>query len=242
MLIIVSLGCGTLHAGDLLAKDSVSAAETSFNNYVDYMYHCIGDTSLTKDALRDGLIGYYNLKSQGKLKDTTKLTIVDFTQSGNNERLYVIDITNQSLIWKSLVAHGQKTGALYAKHFSNRSNSHQSSIGFYVTGQRWHDGRLGDCLQLYGKEYSNSKALTRGIIIHAADYATCEFINKYGTLGRSYGCPAVPFDGYNAFLDIIDNGTCYFIYYPSSGYKVQSKLINADAYLTEFAHDQNLYL
>lgn len=222
--------------------DSLVEVKSSFDNYIDYTYNILGDTTLTKEALSDGLRGYYQLKSQNKLKDTSILTIADFSQSCNNERLYVIDMTQLKIIWKSLVSHGEKSGGEYAKWFSNKEDSHQSSIGFYVTGQRWHDGRLGECLQLYGREYCNYHALTRGIIVHKADYANPEFIEKYGTLGRSYGCPAVPTEGYLEFLDLIDDGSCYFIYHPDWRYHRYSKMLNGRDYLIEFGFDLGFLL
>jgi len=239
-IILFLMMCSGLSSAKMVLPDSLQDTYSAFNNYVDFIYLQLDDSTLNKAALSDGLKGYFSLKNENKLKDTSVLTIVDFTQSGNQERLFVINPLSGDLYWKSLVAHGQKTGGLYAKHFSNKDNSHQSSIGFYVTGQRWNDYRLGECLQLYGKEYTNYKALTRGIIVHAAEYATCDFINKYGTLGRSYGCPAVPYDGYQDFLNLIDEGTCYFIYYPDWRYHGHSKVLNKRNYLIEFGQDFDL--
>ena len=34
--------------------------------------------------------------------------------------------------------------------------------------------------------------MDRNIVVHGADYATKEFMDKYGFLGRSLGCPAIP--------------------------------------------------
>ncbi len=228
---------GYVRAHNPVLPDSVSEVKTSFENYVDYVYIQVNDSSLNKQSLYEGLRGFYQLKYEGKIKDTSKLTIVDFSKSGNEERLYVLDLKENTLLWKSLVSHGEKTGGLYAKHFSNTQDSHQSSLGFYVTGQRWHDSRLGECLQLYGREYCNYRALTRGIIVHKADYANCEYIERNGTLGRSYGCPAVPEEGYLDFVNLIDEGTCYFIYHPNRNYHRYSKLLNRKDYLIEFGRD-----
>jgi hypothetical protein len=236
-LAFVLLVSGFAHANNPVLPDSVKEVKTSFENYVDYMYLQVNDSSMNKQSLAEGLRGFYQLKAEGKIKDSSKLTIVDFSKSGNEERLYVIDLFENTLLWKSLVSHGEKTGGLYAKHFSNTTDSHQSSLGFYVTGQRWHDGRLGECLQLYGREYCNYKALTRGIIVHKADYANCEYIEQNGALGRSYGCPAVPEEGYEDFVNLIDEGTCYFIYHPNRNYHRYSKLLNRRDYLIEFGRD-----
>lgn len=243
LILISFLLCSlTGKATNPVLPDSLMETKTAFSNYVDFLYLQIDDTTLNKLALEDGLKGYFYLKSENKLNDTSVLTIVDFTKSANEDRLICINPIEGKLLWKSVVSHGEKSGGLYPYKFSNKTDSHQSSIGFFVTGQRWNDHRLGECLQLYGKEYSNYKALTRGIIVHAADYATCEFMDTYGELGRSYGCPAVPHDGYEEFLDLIDNQSCYYIYHKDWRYHHYSKILNRKNFLIEFGRDFGLLL
>jgi hypothetical protein len=232
ILLVLSLVFGV----NTRAQDS-SYVKQEFDVYAENFYHCLNDTSLSYEAFYLGLKGYYHLKHEGELEDTTVFSVVDFSQSGNDRRFYILSILEERILHKSVVAHGQKTGGLYAKQFSNVNNSHQSSYGFYVTATKWDDHRLGTCLQLRGKEYCNWKALTRGIVIHAADYATEDWIKKYGTLGRSYGCPALPFKDYDKVMELIDNRTAYFIYYPSRNYKRYSKIINSESYLDEFSED-----
>lgn len=233
IILVWFLSCFALSS---VAQDSLKVEE-EFNLYSENFYNCLNDTSLTYDAFRQALQGYYHLKAQAELEDTTVFSVVDFSKSGNEKRFYVISILEERVLHKSLVAHGQKTGGLYAKNFSNTDNSHQSSYGFYVTATKWDDSRLGTCLQLRGKEYCNWKALTRGIVIHAADYATEEWVRKYGTLGRSYGCPALPFKEYDKVMELIDNRTAYFIYFPSKNYQRYSKILNSSIYLGEFSKD-----
>lgn len=72
----------------------------------------------------------------------------------------------------------------------------------------------------------NDRAAEREIIIHGADYATEDFIRKYGHLGRSFGCPALPPDLNKPIIDSIKGGTCLFIYNPDESYIRSSPLLN----------------
>ena len=49
------------------------------------------------------------------------------------------------------VAHGRGSGGEFARSFSNRPESHKSSLGFYVTG-RTYSGQHGLSLQINGIE------------------------------------------------------------------------------------------
>ena len=68
--------------------------------------------------------------------------------------------------------------------------------------------------------------MQRAIVIHAAKYAEASFIKKYGRLGRSFGCPALPAENYDEIIDLIKGGTLLFIYFPESGYLDESSILN----------------
>jgi hypothetical protein len=142
-----------------------------------------------------------------------------------NKRLYVIDLDNYFLLYNTLVAHGAKSGKEMASLFSNKSSSHKSSLGFYVTGETY-NGSNGYSLKLRGMEKGiNDYALKRGIVMHGADYVSEEYGASQGYIGRSYGCPALPADISHDLIDIVKDGTCLFIYSPSTTYKARSKMI-----------------
>ena len=93
-----------------------------------------------------------------------------------------------------------------------------SSLGFFVTGETYH-GKHGLSLRLDGVEPGiNDKARERAIVIHAAQYATMQFVNKHGRLGRSFGCPALPPEKNKTIIQSIKNKSCVFIYYPEESY------------------------
>ncbi|MCB9222831.1 MAG: murein L,D-transpeptidase catalytic domain family protein [Crocinitomicaceae bacterium] len=219
----------------LLAQDSVlQIAIANFESYSAYLYHELGETELTYEAFRQGLIGYTNLAKRGELSRLDTLTIIDFTKPSNEPRFFIIDLCHREVIHKSLVAHGVKSGRLYATHFSNEHNSHQSSLGFYVTTSTY-SGKYDLALRLKGMEYSNSHASSRGVVMHAANYVSYEFMEKNGCqLGRSYGCPSLPKEGFKDVVDMIKEGSCLFIYYPNRSYKRYSKYLNRKDYLEDF--------
>lgn len=175
------------------------------------------------------LEGYAKLKKDGRLGDKNILTIIDFSISSNQKRLWVIDLDNKKILHHTLVAHGRNTGQEFARNFSNTPESYKSSLGFYVTGTTYF-GKHGLSLYLEGVEKGvNDNAKRRSIVMHGAAYVSPDFIKKYGRLGRSLGCPALPMDESKAVISKLASNTCLFIYYPDKAYVANSKLINENA-------------
>ena len=169
--------------------------------------------------------GYTQLKSQGFI-DKDFLTIIDFSLSSNEERLWVIDMVSKKVVLHSLVAHGRNSGEEFATKFSNKAESFQSSLGFYATGEVY-QGKHGLSLRLDGLEYGiNDNARNRAVVIHGADYVSEKFANAQGRLGRSLGCPAVPYAIHKDFINLIKDKSCLFIYHPSRTYLAKSKLVS----------------
>lgn len=174
-------------------------------------------------------VGYMNLKAAQKL-NTQKhiLTICDYSLSANKNRMWVIDMQNNKVLLNTYVAHGQGTGDEYAKAFSNKEGSHQSSIGFYVTGDTY-QGSHGLSLYLHGMDEGyNSAAYERAIVMHGAGYVSKDFISGTGRLGRSWGCPAVAADVSAQLIDCTKDGTCLFAYYPEDKYLATSYWLNQE--------------
>lgn len=222
-------------AGRSSSLDSVAAADDRFERFIEDLYLDLNDTILDKQSLLYGMRGYFKMKELDLLENDTILTIIDMGQTSEKERMYVIDLYARSIRYRSLVAHGQKTGSLKATRFSNNHGSHQTSLGFYVTGYAFDDDRLEYCMKLKGLERYNNNAWMRGVIVHTAWYATPEFLEKNGgVLGRSYGCPAMPYDNYCEIIDLIDDGTCYYIYHPASWQRGWSWYGSSTAYRSWF--------
>ena len=200
--------------------------DTHFNT--ERLYDSLGleHYGLSKKAWQYALKGYEKLLAKGKIENTGVITICDFSLSSRQKRLFLIDLKNGELIVNTYVAHGRKSGTEYARSFSNKANSHQSSIGFYITKNPYY-GENGLSLRLNGIESGfNDKALKRNIVVHGSEYASDDFLNCNNFLGRSYGCPAVPEGDIETIINTIKEGSCFFIYYPAKKYLASSKILN----------------
>ncbi len=185
------------------------------------------ELGLSRDIFDLAIKGMRKLESKGRLKNSNIVTIADYSQSSNHKRLYVIDLQHKKLLFNTYVAHGRNTGDEFAESFSNKEGSLKSSLGFYVTENPIQGSHTGFALMINGVEKGiNDNASKREIIIHAADYATENFILKNGRLGRSLGCPALPPDLNKPIIETIKGGTCLFIYNPDTDYIGSSSLLN----------------
>lgn len=187
----------------------------------------LADFGLSTEAFRFALRGFEKLKKEGKLLNESVLTIIDFSQSSNKKRMYVIDLYKKALLFNTYVAHGRNTGDEFAEKFSNIPGTFQSSLGFYLTENMAIGSKVGLSLVLKGLESGiNDKAREREIIMHGANYATEDFIQKHGRLGRSYGCPSLPPDLVKPVAETIKNGSLLFIYSADNNYLKKSTVLN----------------
>jgi hypothetical protein len=181
---------------------------------------------LNKSAFEYALKGYQHLLSNRKLGHNAVLSICDFSLSSRRKRLFIIDVDQQKLLLNTYVAHGRKSGAEYARAFSNSPESHMSSLGFYVTKNTYY-GDHGLALKIEGLEKGfNDNASGRNIVVHGSEYVGADYLRYNRMSGRSFGCPAVPAEQTSKVINTIKNGSCLFIYYPTKKYLSQSKILN----------------
>lgn len=208
----------------LLAANAKASLELKVKN----LYNSLDVKSFSMPKLEPfskALEGYYQLKERGVIQKDI-LTIVDFSLSSTQKRLWVIDMVTNTVLLQSVVSHGRNSGEEFATSFSNESNSYKSSLGFYSTGETY-NGKHGLSLKLDGLEYGiNSNARNRAVVMHGADYAAESIIKQQGRLGRSQGCPAVPYAIHKEIINLIKDKSCLFIYHPSRTYEKQSKLVS----------------
>lgn len=128
-----------------------------------------------------------------KITQRDRMYLVDFQKFSGSERFYEVDLEG-GRVTAYRTSHGRGSDPKhsgYAERFSNKPDSHMSSIGAYATaGASW-GSQQGPNVLLDGLEYSNNLARQRAIIIHGADYADPAFLAREGKLGRSYGCFSV---------------------------------------------------
>jgi len=198
----------------------------SLSTYTQSLYDelALAEHGLSMKAFERALIGYYNLED--RLKHKGLITIIDFDQSSTKERLYIIDLEERKLLFQSLVAHGKYTGWDIANNFSNAHRSLKSSLGFYITAETYF-GKFGYALRLDGQERGfNSNARSRGIVMHGANYVHEAFVNQKHRLGRSYGCPAIPYSLHKKIINQIKNGSLLYIHKSNAKYEAGSRFLN----------------
>lgn len=158
-----------------------------------------------------------------------RLAVIDFSLPSSEPRLWIFDLQTHALLLKDLVAHGKGSGDNYAKAFSNVEGSNQSSIGLFRT-QESYVGQNGYSLRLDGLEAGvNDQARNRAIVIHAADYVDESWVENYGRIGRSEGCPAVRPEVARMVVDQLKGGQFMFSYYPDEHWLATSEFLNCPA-------------
>jgi len=221
----------TFTASSTLVSTSANAAKTADNSaeaaavslYNELNLNSLG---LSEDAMKYAYKGYEYLRKKGALGNSNILTVVDFSQNSRKKRMYIIDVANHQVLLNTYVAHGKNTGLDVADKFSNKPESLQSSLGFYVTKGTYF-GKHGLSLKLDGKEPGyNNNAEARAVVLHGANYIG-EHRKASAYMGRSFGCPAVPQEQSAKIINLIKNGSTLFIYHPSKTYLAASKILNA---------------
>jgi hypothetical protein len=135
------------------------------------------------------------------------------SQPSTAQRLYIIDMDAKKVVLRTWVAHGQNSGDLTATKFSNRDDSHETSLGLYRVGAKITSPKHGPALLLDGLDKGvNDKALAREVIIHGAEYVSAPFIASHGRLGRSWGCPAVPPGDMARIIELLAEGGLLYVY------------------------------
>lgn len=139
-----------------------------------------------------------------KAKNKNVITLIDFSKSIEDARLYVIDLKNSKILLSSNVDHGSGSGTgLKPLSFSNSIGSNATSLGCYVTLETY-KGMWGYSLKLNGLESNkNSNALKRNIVVHSSKRMYSKF---------SSGCFSVPDKNSNILIDLIKGGSLVYAY------------------------------
>ena len=152
------------------------------------------------------------------------LTVIDYSLPSTEKRLWVYDLSTRELVYEELVAHGAGSGDVLAQKFSNTPDSHQTSLGLFVT-DRSYVGKNGYSLRMDGLDPGiNDRARERAIVVHGAPYVS-DAVAKAGRLGRSWGCPAVRDVIARKLIDRISGGGLVFAYYPDPAFLAASRFV-----------------
>ncbi len=183
------------------------------------------DKGLRPEVLSLALKAWQNGWDKG---DTQKkiLTVIDYSLPSDQHRLWLIDLETGKLLFHERVAHGKNTGGKLAKWFSNVNNSKKSNLGVLKTAETYMSGKHGYSLRLDGLEKGfNHNARRRAIVMHRAPYATDEWVDRHGRLGRSWGCPALDPKVTDAIIDTIKGGSLIVGYVPDAKWLEESEYL-----------------
>ena len=171
-----------------------------------------GARGLSPTVLASALDAVASARARGFSGRDDLLTVIDYSLPSTKPRLWVLDLANGKVLFRELVAHGQGSGGNYATRFSNLPDSHQSSLGLFLTGGTYTGGN-GYSLKLRGLESGvNDLAESRYIVMHGAWYVSPEHARTHGRIGRSWGCPALPKETAGPVIDAIKDGSFLFVH------------------------------
>jgi len=132
--------------------------------------------------------------------------LLDFSMHSGKNRFFIYDFKKKEVIKSALVTHGscdifESNPTPYEKaKFSNKVNSHCSSIGKFKIGKRdYSSWGINVKYWLHGLETTNNKAVERVVVLHSwSAVSDTEIYPNYSAL--SWGCPAVS-DNFMHHLD-----------------------------------------
>ncbi|GEO12064.1 murein L,D-transpeptidase catalytic domain family protein [Segetibacter aerophilus] len=208
---------------------SNSANSPVLKKTADSIYDLIGlgEYGLERDVFFNAYKGYQYLEKRGSIRKKNIVTICDYSQSSNNKRLYVIDLSSSRLLFNTFVSHGRNSGNEFATSFSNYDNSNKSSLGFMVTGDTY-NGKAGYCMRFNGMEAGiNDRVKSRGIVLHGSRFVNEDIMSIRGVIGKSLGCPAVPYGLHTKIIAEIKGGSCFFVNSPDQWYVNNSSILNS---------------
>ena len=158
-------------------------------------------------VLEQACVGYLTLHPTGRIERAGLLAVADMDLPNTTERLWVLDLANARVLHRSLVAHGEGSGHLRARRFSNQEQSACTSLGFYRTAGTY-DGVHGYSRRIEGLDKGqNANAFDRYVVLHAADYVSPNYVRQHGHLGYSRGCPALPPEQFKAIIATVRVGS-----------------------------------
>ena len=162
---------------------------------------------------------------QTKLTRWHLMTVVDFRKSKKTERLWTVDLSTRTQLFRTWCAHGGgpknaqghpvDLQGEFADHFEDGNRF--SSLGAFVT-LGTHASNLGNltakpAMKLIGLEPGiNGRTLERGVLFHGADYVN---FKPKGAVGNSWGCFATHPDVNPLLVGAIKDGSFVFAYHGS---------------------------
>ncbi|SRR5690606_4537252 len=132
--------------------------------------------------------------------------LLDLSIHSGKNRFFVYDFNSQKILYEKPATHGscdvfeENPDKWEKAKFSNREDSHCSSVGKYKIGKRdYSSWGIKIKYWLHGLENTNSNAVKRVVVLHSWEAVSDdEIYPRFNPL--SWGCPAVS----NEFMAILD--------------------------------------
>lgn len=143
--------------------------------------------------------------------------MIDYSLHSGQNRYFIVDLKNDSIIKKALVCHGScsnedKNAIGIPENFSNVSNSLCSTLGMAVVSERAYSS-WGDNYKFWldGLETNNKNMRKRIVVLHAWEGVPDEEIYPK-PLAMSWGCPTVSIEFLEFLDEILKNNNRVLLY------------------------------
>lgn len=183
-------------------------SEGEVNAKIRRFSHIKNNGQIAEEPFKRALAFYAS--NQHKISNSRYLGVIDFTKNSSQKRFCLIDMRDGDVdCMKTSHGRGSDGGGGWARRFSNRHNSHASSLGYYKT-MGTYVGKHGVSLRLQGLSPTNSNALSRKVVIHGANYVQDR---TRGISGRSHGCPALDRSKVQSIISRIKGGMIIYAWH-----------------------------
>jgi hypothetical protein len=186
------------------------------------------NSGMQTDFSYDSLYAYDVAWAAGDT-DRFEYAITDFSLHSSEERMWLLDLSDGSVLNNYHIAHGEASSSLsddgFADSFSNINNSHQSSLGMMKAAESY-TGTYGYSMRLDGLEYGyNDNVRSRYIVMHGWEGSRPEYVNYWGSVAPTWGCPAVDDRDVADVVDTLKDGALMFFWYPDGDWNVNSSFL-----------------
>lgn len=152
------------------------------------------------------------------VKNRRYAALLNYRQPSWEPRFYLFEIDSGKRIASYVVAHGRGSDPDhdgFATQFSDESESHMSSLGFFLTGDTYYSESAGHglSLRLNGLSETNQNSNARDIVIHGNWYVEKETLAMQRKPGRSYGCMVFSAADRDAVVEKLKDGALIYAVY-----------------------------
>jgi len=204
---MVLVGCGENDLGPLRGR-LVLPENTGLDMFEPQRFEDLALAQGVPQEALDEAIDYYDQNSS-MIPNKSYLTVVDFTPHSGKKRFFMMNLKTGEVeaLYTSHGVGSDRDNDGYAREFSNTPGSNMSSLGFFLTAERY-QGKNGLSMRLDGLEESNDLARPRAIVVHGASYVGPHL----SRMGRSWGCPAVELRLISRVVKQLERGSLFYGY------------------------------